>query len=239
MSAVHLTLQGKGGIGKSLVCRLLGEYLRARCYDADPTNHSLTACKGLNLQLVNLLGSDNLIDPEKLSEMFEEIVTVEENVVVDLGASSWIEVDAFWREHSLEQVLLEQGKEVWFHQVVVGGPANGDCVGALAHRIDHRDKRSNLCVWENEYFGPIRIEDQLLTNLFDFDKLSLQHVVLPQRSRLFAAAFEDVIRDGELLGDATMNTKQILVRQRLTQIQDDLWGQLNHIFDKPKQKKQI
>ena len=43
--AIHLTLQGKGGVGKSLVATVLAQYLRekgkdVRCIDTDPVNRT-------------------------------------------------------------------------------------------------------------------------------------------------------------------------------------------------------
>ena len=46
-TTVHLSLQGKGGVGKSLVASLLAQYFRdrkgmsVRCIDADPVNQTL------------------------------------------------------------------------------------------------------------------------------------------------------------------------------------------------------
>ena len=43
---IHLTLQGKGGVGKSLVAAILAQFFRHRgaeihCLDTDPVNHEL------------------------------------------------------------------------------------------------------------------------------------------------------------------------------------------------------
>ena len=43
--AIHLTLQGKGGVGKSLVAAVLAQYLKSagrdvRCIDTDPVNRT-------------------------------------------------------------------------------------------------------------------------------------------------------------------------------------------------------
>ena len=48
MSTVHLILQGKGGVGKSVIATLLAQYLRDKgltvtCFDADPVNSSQAA----------------------------------------------------------------------------------------------------------------------------------------------------------------------------------------------------
>ncbi|MFA7431894.1 MAG: hypothetical protein WCZ23_17190 [Rhodospirillaceae bacterium] len=45
MALINLTLQGKGGVGKSFVASLLAQYYQSRggdlaCYDTDPVNQS-------------------------------------------------------------------------------------------------------------------------------------------------------------------------------------------------------
>ena len=60
MSTVHLTLQGKGGVGKSVVATLLAQYLRdrgiaAKCFDADPLNQTLAGFAGLGVTKVDLM----------------------------------------------------------------------------------------------------------------------------------------------------------------------------------------
>src|SRR6266545_6675042 len=60
-TTVHLSLQGKGGVGKSLVASLLAQYFRhrkgmtVRCIDADPVNQTLTQYKELGAERLDLL----------------------------------------------------------------------------------------------------------------------------------------------------------------------------------------
>jgi len=55
-TTVHLSLQGKGGVGKSLVASLLAQYFKqrkgmtVRCIDADPVNQTLAQYKELGAQ---------------------------------------------------------------------------------------------------------------------------------------------------------------------------------------------
>ena len=45
---IHMSLQGKGGVGKSLVAAILSQYLASRGQDvADPVNHTLSEYRGL------------------------------------------------------------------------------------------------------------------------------------------------------------------------------------------------
>ena len=60
---VHLVLQGKGGIGKSLAASYLVQYHRhigkpVKAFDADPVNASLAAMPGLRAQPVALVVDD-------------------------------------------------------------------------------------------------------------------------------------------------------------------------------------
>jgi len=46
MATIHFILQGKGGVGKSLIAALLAQYLHGRglevyCFDTDPINATL------------------------------------------------------------------------------------------------------------------------------------------------------------------------------------------------------
>ena len=55
MSIVHFILQGKGGVGKSVVAALLAQYLHdknvtVRCVDADPLNKTLAGFEALRLR---------------------------------------------------------------------------------------------------------------------------------------------------------------------------------------------
>jgi CO dehydrogenase nickel-insertion accessory protein CooC1 len=64
---VHLVLQGKGGIGKSVVASWLTEFLAARgqkvcAIDADPVNRSLGQYKALGAEKLDLMNQDGLIE---------------------------------------------------------------------------------------------------------------------------------------------------------------------------------
>src|SRR5665213_132367 len=75
---IHLILQGKGGIGKSVVASWLAEFLIGRgqpvcCIDGDPVNRSLGQYKALpveNLDLVNRDGVVQRCNYDRLVERF-------------------------------------------------------------------------------------------------------------------------------------------------------------------------
>ncbi|WP_033480350.1 ArsA-related P-loop ATPase, partial [Xanthomonas phaseoli] len=60
MKKVHITLQGKGGVGKSLVASLIAQYLRQSdkdpvCVDTDPVNATFSAYEAFNARRLELM----------------------------------------------------------------------------------------------------------------------------------------------------------------------------------------
>jgi len=64
---IHLTLQGKGGVGKSLIASVLAQYFKergrdVRCVDTDPGNRTLAQYGALGADRLNLRDEHNRID---------------------------------------------------------------------------------------------------------------------------------------------------------------------------------
>jgi len=63
---IHLVLQGKGGVGKSVVASWLAEFLveqgqTVRCIDGDPVNRSLAQFKALDVEKADLLNQEGVV----------------------------------------------------------------------------------------------------------------------------------------------------------------------------------
>ena len=64
-TTVHLSLQGKGGVGKSLVASILSQYFVSKdravhAVDADPVNQTLAQYEALVVERLNLLKNGNV-----------------------------------------------------------------------------------------------------------------------------------------------------------------------------------
>src|SRR5450631_4332130 len=87
---VHITLQGKGGVGKSLVSLLLAQYLRRsgialRCIDTDPVNDTFSQFKAIGASHLNLM-RDRRVDQGAYDTLFGQILAEPSTFVVDCGA---------------------------------------------------------------------------------------------------------------------------------------------------------
>src|ERR1051325_60006 len=92
---VHLVLQGKGGIGKSVVASWLAEFLplrgqKASAIDADPVNRSFSQYKALGAEKLDLMNQDGLIERSRYDHLLDRFATENTTFVVDSGAHGFL-----------------------------------------------------------------------------------------------------------------------------------------------------
>jgi hypothetical protein len=94
--SIHLTLQGKGGVGKSLVASVLAQYLRekgkeVRCIDTDPVNRTFAQYGALAADRLNLRDEHNRIEQRAFDSLIQRFLTEDAaTFVVDNGASTFL-----------------------------------------------------------------------------------------------------------------------------------------------------
>ncbi|WP_297827879.1 conjugal transfer protein TraL [uncultured Desulfovibrio sp.] len=163
MATIHFILQGKGGVGKSMIAVMLYQAIRhfekdVTAYDTDPVNATLASFKEFNATPLNVMKDGN-IDPRKFDVLLEALVNAPEksHVIVDNGASSFIALGAYLSENDFLPLLEEQGHRVFFHSIITGGQALGDTIQGLA-RMALGFPASPIVVWLNPFFGDIAID---------------------------------------------------------------------------------
>lgn len=93
-TSIHISLQGKGGVGKSLISAILSQYLLSkgqdvRGIDADPVNQTLAEYRGLEVSRLNLL-KEGSVDQREFDLLMERFLTESGTFVVDTGASTFL-----------------------------------------------------------------------------------------------------------------------------------------------------
>ena len=162
MNQVHITLQGKGGVGKSFISSLLVQYLRSKgnavvAVDADPVNATLSGYKAFNTQRLELMKNGALIE-RNFDSLIEQIVDEDSHFVVDNGAASFIPLSYYIAENDAINIILENGKQVFIHTIITGGQAMRDTLSGLASLVEQMPENAQIIVWLNEYFGDIEAE---------------------------------------------------------------------------------
>lgn len=237
-AAVHLVLQGKGGIGKSVIASWLGEYLLKRgknvhCIDGDPVNRSLTQYKSLNAEKLDLVNEEGLIVRMRYDALLERFATEDGAFVVDSGSTAFLPFWSYIVETEVVRVLRETGRKLYVHCVVSGGEMLSDSLlgfDTLAKSTPDR----NVVVWINEYFGPVARDGKTFDQMNVFQKHSdkiLGSIGIPQRSPDTFGATVLLMREKKLTFDEAIQSDQFMLAQksRLHIVRRDLYEQLDKL----------
>lgn len=162
MAVIHFILQGKGGVGKSMIASLLYQAChrdnkQVIAFDTDPVNRTFARYKEFTVTEIEIMkGGD--IDPRKFDTLFEALIAspVDSHVIVDNGASSFVALGAYLEQNDVLPALEEEGHKVFFHTVITGGQAVVDTSTGLAELAENFSS-TPIVVWLNPFFGAIEL----------------------------------------------------------------------------------
>ncbi len=226
MASIHLPLQGKGGVGKSLAASLLTQYLKKQgkktvCYDTDPVNQTFTSIKDLNVTHLQILEGDE-INSRNFDQLVEEIISIEDDaeVIIDNGAATFVPLAAYLVENQVLPLLIESGHQVTIHVVVVGGQGYRDTYNGLASVIKHFPK-TQIVVWQNEFFGPLQHDGMKFSKTpimkENADRIKGVVVLPTVRRDTFGKDIEVMLSKHQTFDQALNDEKvSIMARQRIT-----------------------
>jgi CobQ/CobB/MinD/ParA nucleotide binding domain len=234
-AAVHLSLQGKGGVGKSLIASFLAQYYKARgeranCVDTDPVNQTFSQYAALGAQHLQLMDG-NQIDRRRFDSLLESILTTDESFIVDNGAATFIPLWHYMVESRVPWSLREANRRLVIHTVITGGQALADTVTGFRSLAESCESRS-IVVWINEYFGPVEKDGkkfgQMAAFLENQDKVA-GTVLIPRFSPdTFGRDLEDMIARKLTFGEIAWATGFTLMsKQRLRMIERELFEQMD------------
>jgi hypothetical protein len=238
-STIHLTLQGKGGVGKSLIAAILAQFFQnsgrdVRCIDTDPVNRTFAQYAALSADRLQLRDEHNRIDQRSFDTLMERFLTEDSaTFVVDNGASTFLPLWHYLLENNALDYLRASGRNVYVHTVITGGQALVDTLNGF-HELAQTTHGRNIVVWVNEYFGRVEADGKKLSDMTAFrenaDKIC-GAVVIPKRNQdTFGRDLEEMISAKLTFREAIDERKlPIMAKQRLKLIQRDLFEQLEKL----------
>jgi hypothetical protein len=243
---VHITLQGKGGVGKSLVSVMLAQYLRRssaapRCIDTDPVNDTFAQFKAIGARHLSLM-RDGRVDPGIYDTLIGQILAEPSNFVVDCGATSFIALTNYLAEIDALDILRTEGREVIIHVVIAGGQALRDTVIGLRLLATTAHPRS-LVIWLNEYFGPIQAVEEIsgeqvvkpFTEMRVYEENEAKILGLVTLPRLnpdtFGRNMQEMLSQKLTFDEIRQSDRwQLMSKSRMHRIERDIFGQLDAVF---------
>jgi hypothetical protein len=237
-AAVHLILQGKGGVGKSVVASWLAEFLQNSgtsvcCIDGDPVNRSFGQYKALRAEKLDLVNQDGLVQRTRYDSLLERFVHEDTSFVVDSGATAFMPFWTYIAETEMVAVLRDTGRQVYVHVPICGGEMLNDTLlgfKTLAESIIER----NLVLWINEYFGPVARDNKSFEQMqvyLDNQEKVLGSVGIPQRSPDTYGETIRLMREKKLTFAEAIESPEFMLaqRSRLHIVRRDLFEQLQRL----------
>ncbi|MGH0037908.1 MAG: mobilization protein [Myxococcota bacterium] len=134
MGRVHWVGGEKGGVGKSVVARLLAQYCIDRAipwsgFDTDRSHSALVRTYGGWVRAIDI---DRM---EDLDVIVDELEAGTEEVVVDLAAQTQAALGRWLEAGDVDALLERLGHEPWFWYVIDDGKASVQLLEALLGRL--------------------------------------------------------------------------------------------------------
>ena len=238
MAHIHLVLQGKGGVGKSMIASFIAQYKLSKgklplCLDTDPVNASFEAYKSLKVQRLAIMQGDE-IDPRSFDHLIELVAKTNVEVVIDNGASTFIPLSAYLLTNHIPNLLRDMGHQLVVHTVVTGGQAASDTINGFAQLVKQFPADVQFIVWLNPYWGPIELKGKTFEDM----KAYLEHkdrvsaiIRLPDLKKETFGRDLSTMLQNHLTFDEAMASPAIMImeRQRLSIIKKQLFEQFSGI----------
>lgn len=223
MAVINMTLQGKGGVGKSYIASLLAQhYLKQGdvplCFDTDPVNKTFGGFIAFNVEPVRLGEAVDEVNPRYFDELLEKFVEAspDTKIVTDNGAATFLPLLNYLYENDALHVLQEAGHEIRIHSVLTGGQAMADTLKGL-HATFERFPSVGIVVWLNEFFGPVAKAFEESALYRDHEDQIHGLIRLPEvRRETFGHDIEAMLKARLTFDEAVSGTDfNLMARQRL------------------------
>ena len=237
MAKIHMVLQGKGGVGKSMIAATIAQYKASKgqkplCIDTDPVNATFEGYKALKVRRLNIMDGDE-INTRNFDALVEVIAPVKTDVIIDNGATSFVPLSHYLISNQVPGLLQEMEHELVVHTVITGGQALLDTVSGFAQLAKQFPAECLFVVWLNPYWGPIEDEgkgfEQMKAYTANKARVSAIIQIPALKDETYGRDFAEMLRARLTFDEAlAMESLTIMTRQRLKIVRTQLFGQLQN-----------
>lgn len=238
-NTIHFVLQGKGGVGKTLVSTILAQWVKAktpdalRCYDTDQENSTFSRYKALNVKHIPVMTASRTIEPKRFDALMMDILEADGNCVIDNGANTFSPLMSYLIDNACFDLLRESGRRIYIHSIVGGGDTLYDTAQGFATTAQKTN--APIVLWENEHFGLLQapsgktfIESPTYTE--HASKVRGRIKLSERNSETFGADLKKMNTARMTLDEVLQNDKfNVMEKQRLKLIFRDIFEQLDRV----------
>jgi len=246
MKTLYFTLQGKGGVGKTITSSYLQQYLEQRSdkkskimgIDTDPNNSSFTGIKKLNVTFLPLFDENQQINERNFDNMIELFYNNQDTTfIVDSGATSFLPLVNYLKENHIME-MLEDKFNIVIQIPITGGQAQEDTINGMDYLIEtFKGEKIKFNIWRNEYFGKIETKE---TKHFEEFEEYLKHkeyitglLTLPQvNEQTYGVDLEKMHKAKLTFEEINHNENFTLMeKQRLKTYQNKIFSMMDTIIE--------
>lgn len=238
MKRIHMTLQGKGGVGKSLVASLLAQHYFANeypvtCVDADPVNATFSRYPAFQPEQIDLMEKGN-IHTKRMEAFIESVLNKNTDFIIDNGAASFVAMCDYLIRYGALQAMEELQQQLYIHTVITAGQGLLDTLEGFQQMARQMPEHVKLIVWLNEYWGPIESNGKTFESMKAYvdNKHRVFGIIrLPEQESLFADNMRTMLDNWLTFEEAvTDDSFGMLAKQRLTMLRRDIFEQLDGVL---------
>lgn len=238
MAKVHMVLQGKGGVGKSMIAATLAQYINARapsesalCIDTDPVNATFAGYETFKVHRLEIM-EEMEISSRKFDELVTLISEAKGDVVIDNGASTFVPLSHYLISNDVPHLLLEMGHELIIHTVITGGQSLLDTLNGFSQLASQFPAEAKFVVWLNPFLGEVAHEGKPFDSMKAYqqnkERVSAIIRIPTLKQETHGRDFSDMLKRRHTLDHAISDTTLgIMPRQRLKLVKAQLFDQLN------------
>ena len=236
MAKIHMILQGKGGVGKSLIATLLAQYKinagqQPLCIDTDPVNATFHGFEKLHVKRLQIMENDE-INPRHFDALVELIAPAINDVIIDNGASSFVPLSHYLNSNHVPSLLQELGHELVIHTVITGSQALTDTLNGFSQLVTQFSQETTFIVWLNPYWGAIESDgknfEQMKAYTANKNRVSAIIKMPTLKKETYGRDLADMLQEHLTFDEAIANPAlTIMTRQRLTIIKKQLFEQMD------------
>ncbi len=237
MAKIHIVLQGKGGVGKSVVAAVFAQFKVSLgesplCIDTDPVNATFEGYKALKVRRLNILDGEE-INTRNFDALIEMIAAAKGDVIIDNGASSFVPLSHYLVSNQVPALLKEMGHELVVHTVITGSQALVDTVNGFAQLVSQFPAECQFVVWLNPYWGPIEDGGKSFEQMksYQTNKTRVTAIIkIPAlKEETYGRDFSEMLQERLTFDEALATaSKSIMTRQRLKLVKTQLFAQLEN-----------
>lgn len=237
-NSIHLIMQSKGGVGKSVVSSLMSQYLLKNVdgvslIDIDPNNKTLASYKNLNVEQIDIIKDDeNIVDQSKFDGFLQKFLESEGGTfLVDTGSGEFLPLNNYLSLMDIPSVIQDYDKNIYIHVPITYGQAEEDTKKCLV-KLTESYPNTPIVVWENEYFGKPTTDFastkayKAIENIIGVVKINKLN------ADTFEKDFKTMLKSGLTFDDVKTDDKffELFSKMRLSKIEKDIDSKLDIIF---------